>query len=311
MSLLADSLVPIFALIVFGLALRKAAIADDAGWQAMERISYYVFFPALLVQTLYRADFSLFSAGGVAAGFFAGILALMAAMYLLRRPLQAAFSIDGPAFSSLFQATTRWNAFVILAIVEKLHGPHEMAIVAIGIGALIVPINIVNVAVLAVHGNRDGARPSPWRQIARNPLILAVLAGIALNLSGLRLPVAAETVMEMLARISLPLGLLLVGAGLRFATGWRNLATVGTGTAVKLLIMPLFLAGAAWLFGVRGGDLAIIALCGAGPSAMNGYVVARQMGGDAPLFAQIVTAQTAASFLTIPLVLAVAAYAAG
>ena len=47
------------------------------------------------------------------------------------------------------------------------------------------------------------------------------------------------------------------------------------------------------------------------PTAMNGYVLAKQMGGDAPLYAAVATLQTVASFFTIPMVLAATAYLAG
>jgi len=56
------------------------------------------------------------------------------------------------------------------------------------------------------------------------------------------------------------------------------------------------------LFGLQGENLVILALCGGVPTAMNGYLLARQLGGDAPLYATITTLQTAGSFLTLPLI---------
>ncbi len=44
---------------------------------------------------------------------------------------------------------------------------------------------------------------------------------------------------------------------------------------------------------------------------MNGYLLARQMGGDAELYAAVTTLQTVVSFLTIPAVLAISAQFAG
>lgn len=43
---------------------------------------------------------------------------------------------------------------------------------------------------------------------------------------------------------------------------------------------------------------------------MNGYLLAKQMGGDAGLYASVATIQTAASFVTIPLVLLITGYVA-
>ena len=120
-----------------------------------------------------------------------------------------------------------------------------------------------------------------------------------------------DTTLELLARIALPLGLLLVGAGLRIRMPGKDVVAVFAASFVKLLVMPLFLGVAAWATGMRGADLSAVVLCGAGPSAMNAYLLAKQMGGDAPLFAAMVTAQTVLSFVTIPLVMALAQWMAG
>ena len=306
MTILINALLPIFALILLGAALKAANFVSDESWPGMERIAYYIFFPALMIQSIYEADFGELAAAQTAAGLFTGILIMLALMFVVRPLLQPALGISSPSYSSLYQATTRWNAFIILAIAGEIAGPTGLTIVAIAIGAMVVPINLVNIPVVAMLGDREGTRPHLLLQVIKNPLILGVSAGLLLNFSGLKLTVPAETLLGLLARISLPLGLLLVGAGLKLRMPGGSLAAIATGTAIKLVLMPFVLGACAWLFGVRGQELMIVALCGAGPSAMNGYLVAREMGGDAPLFAALVTVQTAVAFATIPLVIAVA-----
>lgn len=306
MSVLINGLLPIFALILLGTALKQARFIPEESWSGMERIAYYIFFPALLIETIYKADFGDLAATQTAAGLLVGILLLLALMLVVRPPLQRALGIDSASYSSLYQGTTRWNAFIVLAIAGEIAGAKGLTVVAIAIGAMIVPINIVNIPVVAMLGHWEGERPSPIRQVLRNPLILGTLAGLLLNFSGLRLPVPVETTLGLLGRISLPLGLLLVGAGLRLRMPGEAIVTVAIGSAIKLLFMPFVLGGSAYMFGVRGEELVIVALCGAGPAAMNGYLVAREMGGDAPLFAALVTAQTFLAMATIPIVIAVA-----
>ena len=63
-------------------------------------------------------------------------------------------------------------------------------------------------------------------------------------------------------------------------------------------------AGLARLFGVEGTALAVVVLCTAAPTASGSYMLARQMGGNAPLMAEILTVQTLAALITIPLALA-------
>jgi len=76
---------------------------------------------------------------------------------------------------------------------------------------------------------------------------------------------------------------------------------------LKLTVMPaLAIAFGVW-FGVTGTGLVIVAVCSAVPTAPSAYVLARQMGGDAPLLAQIITLQTILAAITMPIAIAFAA----
>ncbi|HMR65512.1 MAG TPA: AEC family transporter, partial [Anaerolineae bacterium] len=141
------------------------------------------------------------------------------------------------------------------------------------------------------------------RSIAANPLILACLVGILLNGSGLGLPLGTGEILSLLSRAALPLGLLIVGADL-------NLGQLGTSTpglllasALKLALYPLFVGLWCWSFGVEGQTLGVAMLFGALPTATSAYVLALELGGDAPLMAAIITGQTAAAVITMPLLL--------
>ena len=304
MLIIFESLLPIFLLIALGQLLRKANLVSEETWPGMERISFFVFFPTLLFTTVFKADFGELAAAEAAAGFLTGIGIMLGLMLALRKPMEAALQMSAASFSSIYQATTRWNGFIILAIAEKLAGTQGLAIVAIGIGTMVVPINVVNIAVVTALGEREGPRLNVFRQIATNPLIIAVIAGVITNLTGFQLYAPLETTLDLIAQVSLPLGLVLVGAGLRIRLPSRELIAAIIATVIKLVVMPAVLTACAWWFGARGDTLMVVALCGAGPAAMNGYVVARELGGDAPLFAVIVTLQTVVCFLTIPIVIA-------
>lgn len=304
MLVIFESLLPIFLMVVIGQAIRRTGLVGDDAWAGMERIAYYLFFPALLFQTIHATDFGQFAAGAVAAGFLAGTAIMLGGMLLMRRPVEAAFALSPASFSSLYQATTRWNGFVILAIAERLAGTPGLAVVAIGLGTMVAPINVVNIAVVTALGDREGPATNRIRQIATNPLILAVLAGLLANFAGVRFYEPLEVTLELTARISLPFGLLLVGAGLKLRLPGNAFAAAIAGTFIKLVAMPAVLVVCGYWFGVRGEALMMMGLCGAGPAAMNGYLVARELGGDAPLFAAMVTLQTIVSFFTIPLVIA-------
>jgi predicted permease len=153
-------------------------------------------------------------------------------------------------------------------------------------------------------GTRAGAIGELVATVARNPLILACLAGFACNAAGLDLAGVAGDTLEVLGQASLTLGLLCVGAGLELAHLGRNRAAALVTCVLKLLLMPLATALACRLLGVAGLTAAVAVLFAAGPISASSYVLARQLGGDARLMAGLITLTTIAAALTMPLILA-------
>lgn len=310
-----ESLLPVFILIAIGAFIKAIKLIKDDQWVGLERTSFYVFFPALLTNTLYKTDFSAIAASTSLIAFFTGLALVMFLGFALKRPMQSTFDLSSASYSSVFQGFTRWNAFVGLAIAQKIGGPPAVTIVALGIGALAIPVNVINLTMVAKWGDRT-ANGSPeigsvfWL-VARNPLVVGTLLGLILNFSDLKLYEPIGGALQLLAQVSLPLGLILVGAGLRFRMPKRAVAAAFATTFLKLIIVPICFAGAAYLLGIRGIELIAIAISGAVPSAMNGFLVAKDLGGDATLYAAIVTLQVIIAFFTIPLVVLAAGYYAG
>ncbi|MCB1386685.1 MAG: AEC family transporter [Nitratireductor sp.] len=303
MQAVLESLVPIYLLILTGVVLRRARLVSDDGWKGMERLSFYLFFPALLVLTLYRADFSGTGASAALSTFAVGVAIILAAGLALRRPVSALLGLSDPAYSSVYQGFTRWNAFIALAITEKLFGADGLVLVAIAILVMVIPINVASVMVLTWLGERNGAKRSLRRDIGLNPIVLSALAGSLLNLMAVPIYEPVTVAVEMIGDTALPIGLILVGAGLRPSLDRSALSAVALTAAMKLLGVPLLLVALGYAFGLEGRDLVVMAAIGAVPTAMQGFVLAREMGGDATLFASISTAQAIASVVTIPLVI--------
>src|SRR6185503_20557382 len=97
------ALVPVFLLIVTGFALRRWLIQNDAHWIGLERILYYVMFPALLVESLSRADLSKVPVLAVGGTLLAAVLLMVVLCLALRPVLARHLGTNAPAFTSLFQ----------------------------------------------------------------------------------------------------------------------------------------------------------------------------------------------------------------
>jgi predicted permease len=151
------------------------------------------------------------------------------------------------------------------------------------------------------------ASKADWRTVLaavlRNPLIWACAVGAALNPANAFIPQPVNVLIDALGRSSLALGLLIVGAGLRLDELRRLRPLTLASAFVKLVVMPTLAALIAVACGVSGSNLAIVTCCMAVPVASNSYVLARQLGGDAPLMAQIIMVQTALAAVTLPIAL--------
>ena len=106
-----------------------------------------------------------------------------------------------------------------------------------------------------------------------------------------------------MGRAALAAGLLIVGAGLDI----RRLAKPGPphliASGLKLLLMPLMAVTIARSVGVSGNDIAVTVIAASVPSASAAYVLARQMGGNASLMAEILTLQTLMALLSMPVLI--------
>lgn len=300
-----SALLPVFLIIALGTVLRLTLLPERAAWDSFERLTFYVLFPALLFVTTATADLSELPVPGVGGALFGAIMMMTVLLIALRKPLQDALDMDGPAFTSLFQGATRWNTYVALAIAGGLYGALGLALVSVAIVAMVPVLNFICVVVLARYAAQEipDARKTAG-MVLRNPLIWSVLAGIAMNAAGVPLPRIAIEFLEILGRAALTLGLLSVGAGLDLDKLWRPRASVVTAVFLKLAVMPMITLGLALWFGLGGPALAVVAIASSVPSAPGAYILARQMGGDAPLYAHILTMQTVFALVTIPVVLA-------
>jgi predicted permease len=68
----------------------------------------------------------------------------------------------------------------------------------------------------------------------------------------------------------------------------------------KLLIFPALVAMATQLLGVPADLAAVLLLLTCLPAPPSAYILARQLGGDVSLMANIITLQTVVAFFTIP-----------
>ncbi len=311
MLIIFESILPIFLLVLLGVALKRSPLINGSFWDGLEQCGYYVLFPALLFHTLATADFASLETGAIGVTAVV-VVVLVSALVLSLWPLLRRIGVTPSAYSSVFQTATRWNAFIALAIAGKTYGDLGLTVVALVMAVVIVPINLINVAVLLSFSGTRTSHGAFVLRIVTNPLIISSLLGVIVNRLGVPIYEPLMTSVDLVGRAALSLGLIAVGAGLRISDALKPRPLVLFSTAIKLVFFPLLMIAAALIAGITGPAVALLGLSAGVPTAMNGYLLAKKMGGDAELYAATATVQTVFSFVTIPLVLMVAAqFAAG
>ena len=297
MTAISNALGPVFLLILFGALLKRLGFPGESFWPQAERVTYYVLFPALLVQRLATAEIGntplLPNLGGIVFMLLVGSLLL----YLLRRQV----SSDGPALTSVYQGGIRFNTYIGMACADALYGDAGLVIAAVVMAIMIPLVNLLSILAFHLTLHRGDLGPAAIRRsLLTNPLILGCLVGVALNRTGIGLPGWSDDTLALLGSAALPLGLLSVGVALQIHHVRHTVRELIGASMLRFVLMPLLMLLALRWLHVPPLNAQALLLFAVLPTASSAYILARQLGGDTVLMANIITVQTLAGFVLIP-----------
>jgi len=303
MAAVLAGLVPVFGVILLGHVLARWAGFDDRLWPGVERLVYWVLFPALLCERLATATFPAGDALPLATALGGSTVLLGLVLLGSARAWMTGLGVDGPGASSVVQGAVRMNSYVGLAAADALFGAQGLVLMAAVLAVMVPLMNLLGVLALVRLGSdrSTGAGSAALvRAVLGNPLIAACLIGLVLNLTGIGLAPVLADLLAILGRASLPLGLLAVGAGLVPAALGRSLPSTAVACVLKLLVLPAMVWAAGMAVGLDGAAMSVAVLFAGLPVSASAYVMARRMGGDGEMMGAILTLQTALSAATLP-----------
>ena len=288
------------AIVALGYGLKRQEFLPEAAWQALSPLCYWVLFPGLLFNLMSQVDLGAVSLAPFLATIVGGSVVIVAFAFVTGR----AIALSGPSLSSLVQGSLRHNGFLVLSVLQGTFGVAALQLGAIAIAFLVPISNIVSVVAILMlarpAGQRDMKR-AVLAEIARNPLLGAMLVGVVVNLMNVPVPDFMSQAAALLGAAALPLLLLSIGASLRFGAIRGNVAPLGLALLAKFLVFPLALLVIGVGMGLDPLALAVLAAVGAAPTASSSYTLAMQLGGDAQLMAEIISFQTLAAAVSLPL----------
>ncbi len=285
-------LLPDFLLILLGFILVRFTQLDKNIWTSAEKLVYYLLFPALLFNAINQTRFDW---GGTYSMIFVAGIAFFSAMGLSFIS-KWIFKPSELSWSSGFQTAFRFNSYIAFAAAGRLAGEEGVALMALISGCLVPIANAAAVWSLARHSESH-----IFKELIKNPLIIATVLGLISNILGLRLPDYLALSLSRLGAASIALGLLSVGAGLMWVKSKKDGALVAYWTSIKLLACPAIALFFGRYFDLPQAQLNSVVLFAAMPTATSAYVLANRMGGDGALVAICISVMTLGAAITLPM----------
>ena len=291
---------PIFLIILLGNILKSFLITDEDVWNHLNKLAYWVLFPCLLFNKTSVIDFAGIEIGALSLTVISGFSLAVVFCFIVSKLA----GLSAPTITSVIQGGGRHNAFLALAIVSQLYGEQGAMLGAIIIAVLVTFTNIVvNISMTVILNTKGGGVLRILSDLKRNPFIFAIAVGALFNILGLgNLPIL-HTLTLSIGETTLTIALLCVGAGLRMRGLGEKIIPTFIALFGKFIVFPLTVYLMANFFALSPVMTVTAMIFAVSPTGAASYPLAKQMGGDAPLMATLISLQTLLSVIIIPLII--------
>ncbi|HSG94303.1 MAG TPA: AEC family transporter [Afifellaceae bacterium] len=307
MTDIANIVLSIFGLIGIGYgAARTGLLGKDVG-KGLADFVFTIAIPVLLFKTLATADFGIAAPWSIWSAYFAGAAVTWALSHVTIRRM---FGRDARAGLVAGLSGSYANTVLIgIPLVQTAFGEAGMVslliIVAVHLPVMMLASLIMFEWALRVDGVQSGTvdRGAILRRfvdnMARNPLVIAILAGAIWRLADLPLTGVPAILTDALSRAAGPVALFSAGMGLASYGIARNVHQALVITAFKLVVMPAIVLASGWAIGLAPLAVATATLAAACPTGVNPYLIAGRFGTGEAIASNAIAISTAAGFITV------------
>lgn len=301
MQALIEVVLPVFLILGFGYLAVWRRWFPDSGVNALMVYTQTFAIPCLLFRAIADMDLAQAFDLRLLVPFYVGALTcfalgLIVARRVFGRPWPDAVAIG---FCCLFS-----NSVLLgLPITEQAYGEAALA----GNFALIafhapfcyaIGLTAMEIARAEGGGVRSAVR-SVLQAVFRNALVIGLLLGFAVNVSGVAVPGALAQAVDLMARSALPAALFGLGGVLYRYRPEGDAATIAFVCVVSLVVHPAIVLGLAKLTGLGTDGLRSAILTSAMAPGVNTYIFANLYGVAKRVAASSVLVATAASIVTV------------
>jgi malonate transporter and related proteins len=308
MTAIAQDVLPIFILILFGFLLVRLKILSAEIGDALGDFVFKVAVPMLLFRTIANADFHGASPFRLWISYFAGVFVAWTIGHLIATRLFGRDRREGvlAGVSSAFAN----NVFIGLPLVERTVGSEGIVAMSILLAIHLPLMMIIGTVLMERAEQKTSGRPSHGvlavsRQVGlnllRNPLVIGLIAGMVVQLVGGPLPPMMDGLVGQIAGTAAPLALISLGMTLNKYGMLGNMRIAGTISTVKLVLMPAAVWLTSHLLGLSPQWTAALVLTSSVPTGINAWLIANRFGVGQGLAASVITLSTAVGVLSVSL----------
>jgi predicted permease len=304
-----NSLLPVFLLIALGKALTRTSFFTPDLARNVNRLTYWVALPALLIDKISNASFNSEEVSRISVILISATLLSIGVAYLAAKVLR----VERKSLGAFVQGSVRANnAFVGLPVIlYAMSGmrPGLEAVATVALAPAIIVYNMISVTVLLAHGDRQQRRGTETakiyaQQLLTNPLIIACAIGLTLNAVQILPPLPIQRSLTALGNMALGMALLSIGTSLSFEGIRNGLGRSLTASCIQVFVQPLIGLALALLWKLPAIDRQMLLIYLACPAAVASYVLADIFNSDRELAGHIIVVSTLLSAISLTLIIA-------
>lgn len=290
---------PLFVYMAIGYGLKSIGFIKEDFLSQLNRFVFRILLPLMLFQDIRHSYTGSFSEVNLIITALIGVTLTILISFLIVPWVVKRKGSKG----SVIQGIYRSNFLIYgLPLAMGMYGEEARALISMLMVIMIPFYNVAAVIILSIFSETGASKPTVktvLKDIVTNPLIIGCVAGLIGGAIHLELPHFVEQPFNQLAAAAAPLALFVMGGEFRFKSLKSNLTKVVVVTLLRLVFIPAIVLSICVGIGFRDVELTVLLCIFATPAAMAGYIMARNMGNDAELSAQIVVLTTACSSVTI------------
>ena len=244
---------PISVIIVLGIIFKRIQWITEDFAIVGSRLVFNVTLPCLLFVNIAKADLS-----AVVPTYLLVYAAIATTLIFLLFNRLALVINDQQARGAFAQGSCRGNMAIIgLAFSVNAFGESAQALASMYLAAIVILYNVYSILTLYYHQSESPSFKLVAMSVVTNPLAIAICLALIVALVPIQLPMLVYDSGNYLARMTLPLALLCVGASIRMYE-FKASKVLYAAIASKIVLIPLVTTVIAYLCGIRNEELGVL-----------------------------------------------------